>query len=532
MRSDVVRMYKDVHTWVGIISGLALFIAFYAGAITMFETQLQRWASPPVALSAPPPLARTQELIDKTLAARPQAAKGYQIVTAPDAEAPARMMWMERAPGAGRRAPAPTYGSSLAPDGSLEIARITSADVAEQVDVLHQQVGLPFSHAVAMPIMGVICLLYGIALISGTIVLLPSLVKDLFAVRVGRNLKRMWLDTHNVLGLFSLPFHIVICFSAVVFAFHDQFYAAQSQLAYGGNIAAKWEEDEHPPLAPGTMLPAEELLRRVQAQAPGFRVDSLRVSRSPDHGLEVTAWGENPAYGQRSPINGWVSINPYSGAFLETDYMPGMQPAGWMPAVTSFFTLHFGSFGGLPVRWAYFFMGLAGAMLFYTGNLLWVESRRRKERKAGPVVQSRSTRVMGALTVGVALGCVAGISLSIAAAKWLPGRVEHVAAWHGWIYYGTFLAAIGWALWRGAGRAGAELLFAAALATLCIPLTSLVCAIGLLPGGWSYRNTLIVDITAIAGALVLIAMARRARRRAQSGGSDSIWAAPAAAQPG
>ncbi len=47
IRTDIVRMYKEIHGWVGIVSGLALFIAFYAGAITMFEEPLQRWASPP-----------------------------------------------------------------------------------------------------------------------------------------------------------------------------------------------------------------------------------------------------------------------------------------------------------------------------------------------------------------------------------------------------------------------------------------------------------------------------------------------------
>src|SRR3546814_4664147 len=58
--------------------------------------------------------------------------------------------------------------------------------------------------------------------LSGVICLLPSLVKDLFALRFGKNLKRMWLDLHNVLGIFSLPFHIVMALTAVVFAFHDQ----------------------------------------------------------------------------------------------------------------------------------------------------------------------------------------------------------------------------------------------------------------------------------------------------------------------
>ena len=42
MPTDVVKMYKEVHGWVGILSGLCLFIAFYAGALTMFELPLQR----------------------------------------------------------------------------------------------------------------------------------------------------------------------------------------------------------------------------------------------------------------------------------------------------------------------------------------------------------------------------------------------------------------------------------------------------------------------------------------------------------
>ena len=54
--SDIIKVYKDVHIWVGIVCGLMLFVAFYAGAITMFEKPLERWATPPSALAAPPPL--------------------------------------------------------------------------------------------------------------------------------------------------------------------------------------------------------------------------------------------------------------------------------------------------------------------------------------------------------------------------------------------------------------------------------------------------------------------------------------------
>lgn len=90
------------------------------------------------------------------------------------------------------------------------------------VDVLHRVVGLPVDSDPNRWFMGIVASLYAIALVSGVIVLLPSLVKDFFALRVGKNLKRMWLDAHNVVGIVSLPFHIVMALSSVVFAFHDE----------------------------------------------------------------------------------------------------------------------------------------------------------------------------------------------------------------------------------------------------------------------------------------------------------------------
>lgn len=43
---------------------------------------------------------------------------------------------------------------------------------------------------------------------------------------------RFWLDSHNVVGIISLPFHLIIALTVVVFAFHDVFYDGLS-LVYG-----------------------------------------------------------------------------------------------------------------------------------------------------------------------------------------------------------------------------------------------------------------------------------------------------------
>lgn len=516
MRADIVRTYKDVHGWVGIISGLALFIAFYAGAITMFEEPLQRWASPPSELSAPPSLERTPELIAKVLAERPEARKAYQVHLVTGPENPARVSWST----GNRRNPGVTYYASLDADGALEVSTRAPSEVGQLIDVLHQQVGLPFQHDISMPIMGVVALLYAVAIVSGVICLLPCLVKDLFALRFGRNLKRMWLDLHNALGVFSLPFHVVMALTSVVFAFHDQFYDAQGvvQRIGAAQVAAKGET--HRPPNSGEVLAPVELVRRIEQQMPGFTLHAISYQNSPEIGPHGRIRGSDPRYGLRGATYGLGDVNTVTGEIVKSDYLPGVQN-GWFATVSSFFALHFGNFGGAAVRWSYFFLGLAGAFLFYSGNLLWIESRRKKERDSGAVEQTRAARVLGALTVGVPLGCVAGISSTIAAAKWLPAGLVDSASWHSRIYYSVFVLAVVWSLARGAARAGMELLWAAAAATALIPLTSVMAVAGI---AWSHGGMdHLIDGVAVVGVIGLALMARAAGRRAVAGPRDSVW---------
>ena len=46
LKSATLRTYTTLHTWVGLVAGFALFVAFYAGAITVFHHELQFWQSP------------------------------------------------------------------------------------------------------------------------------------------------------------------------------------------------------------------------------------------------------------------------------------------------------------------------------------------------------------------------------------------------------------------------------------------------------------------------------------------------------
>ncbi|WP_313927641.1 PepSY-associated TM helix domain-containing protein [Pseudoxanthomonas sp.] len=515
--SDIIKVYKDVHIWVGIVCGLMLFIAFYAGAITMFEKPLERWATPPSHLAPAPPLEDAEDLLAAVRDKHPQAAQRYAIVIEPSPDQPARLIWSERGDDPRESI---EYGASFAPDGSLQTERLRKATVAGLVDRMHQYVGLPLPDVAAQLLMGLVALAYAVALLSGLIVLLPTIIKDVFALRIGRNLKRMWLDAHNALGIFSLPFHLVIALTSVVFAFHTPFYAAQEHALYGGEI--DWGEHEAAPRGT-TPLPAAELLRRANVQLPGFEVYGFVFQTEKDGNVEAFIMGLDTRHGTRGRTWMRTHLDPFTGE-VDLHDLPGHMDDGWNEAVNAFFALHFGSFGGNPVRWLYVLMGLAGAALFYTGNVLWIESRRKKQRDAGLPVQKRSTRVLGALTVGVSLGSVAGISATIAATKWLPAHVGDADLWHEAIYYAVFVAGIAWAFARGAAHGAIDLLRLCAVLTLAIPLSSLA-GLWRIGGAWSHPGSWPVDVTALVAVPVLLWLAAHTRRRALAGQRDSVWSA-------
>ena len=75
LNSSTLRTFTTLHTWVGVIAGFALFVAFYAGAISVFHHELQAWQSPHAADRPQQSLADAQRLLDETLQRHPAARK-------------------------------------------------------------------------------------------------------------------------------------------------------------------------------------------------------------------------------------------------------------------------------------------------------------------------------------------------------------------------------------------------------------------------------------------------------------------------
>ena len=73
MKASTTRTFTVVHTWTGLLAGFALFIAFYAGALTMFHDEIDTWASPRAEMARADTMDRAGKMLEGIVATHPGA---------------------------------------------------------------------------------------------------------------------------------------------------------------------------------------------------------------------------------------------------------------------------------------------------------------------------------------------------------------------------------------------------------------------------------------------------------------------------
>lgn len=505
MKVITQKTFRALHTWTGLLAGMALFIAFYAGAVSVFTHELYSWQrkAEPVTTRQ---LQDIQPNIEQLLLQHPEAAEGFSLILPGEHGPDLVIQWYDKDN---------NISYKILPESAVDNITPARQDFVSFIYDLHFTAGLP--RTFGLYLFGVFCILYGLALLSGVVIYAPVFLKDLFALRISGSAKRLWQDAHNVVGILSLPFHIIFAWSGAVLTIGFFMLAPFQFTVFDGRllniIGPELSVVPHvePAGVASPMLPVTELLQRAQQVAPQLEMESLFFHDVGDHNGIVTFYGHLP--GKTLTTKGLVALNASSGelvkALTPAEYSPGMV---FLRGLQS---LHYGDFGGYAVKWLYFLLGLAGAFLFYSGNLLWIESR----RNATVVQQPLRTRLMAALTLGVCIGCMAGVSALFVAGVLLP------EVWHSRCYYLIFFAVLGWAFLRQPAKAAPELLQLTAILTLLIPAAAYwQSGQHLFSALWQGHTIRFgIDVTALIMCWVFWQMATAARKRSRQAGK-SVWA--------
>lgn len=387
------RLVADLlagHSAIGLAFGALIYLVCLTGTIAVFvdEMKLIEAPSPAVTTMASGALNRALDAAVTTVGGPAKAP--YVFVMAPTTP---RQRWAVLAGGRSWRMDA---------HGGLTLFDTPFTDF---VTGLHMTLLLPAPWGAA--IVGIIGASLLSLIVSGVLAH-PRVLRDAFTLRLGGARRLQEADLHNRLSVWGLPFHVVVTLSGAFFGLSYALLSLVAALGFHGDVTRAGQVLQGPFVASDTMPAAPPSLDGLVAQArslqPGSALSYVEVERPGTRGARITVEVTAPG---RLPRGEQIVFDNAGSLVGRGRFASG--PSG-LQVYSAAAQLHFGFFGGLPVRIAY---GLLGAALTYvsaTGLTIYFARRRDRGRPA-----QRLERVWAAWTWGAPVALVASAALSHAA---------------------------------------------------------------------------------------------------------------------
>jgi uncharacterized iron-regulated membrane protein len=220
--------------------------------------------------------------------------------------------------------------------------------------------------------LGLMGLLFVVALVSGVVVYAPSMRKLEFGtVRHHRTKRVRWLDLHNLLGVVTLAWALVVGFTGVVNTWADVIL----KIWQFGQLSEMAGPFKGVPV-PQKLASIEDSVQTAQRAVPGMIPFFVAYPGTPFTSsvhYAVFMRGDTPL---TSRLLKPALVNAATGEFTDSRDMP------WY--VTALFVsqpLHFGDYGGMPMKIIWAVLDVITIVVLGSGLYLWLR-RPRVRREA------------------------------------------------------------------------------------------------------------------------------------------------------
>ena len=382
------------HSAVGLAVGALMYILCLSGTLMVFHEEFARWEQPQVhefaGSAAPAAVGRAAE----AGLARADEVPHHFYVSLPHESMPRLGVSLD-----GEES---WYADA---DGTLTTP--VHHPWTEFLEGLHYYLHLPTT--LGLTVVGILgAMLVGLV-ISGLLAH-PRIFRDAFAMRLKGNEQLAQADIHNRLSVWGAPFHILVALTgaAIGLASVLSYIAATTYLDgdMEGFYAPVFGTDPAQDMTPAPVHDIAGALTNFGAAHEGLTPTYVIMHEPGTAGQSGFILAEHPArliYGDNYYFGPDGTL---AGTLGHSDGPAGQQ------IIASAYTVHFGSFGGLPVKIIYGILGLAISIVSATGVNIWLVKRREKGRPAPRLELAWAATIWGtplALAACLVLPVVAGI---------------------------------------------------------------------------------------------------------------------------
>lgn len=393
----------ELHAWVGILASFALFTMFFAGSFALFYDELSLWEEGHLVrgdeggdefdawVAAATSTRAAEELEGARISVFTFAETSHVAVEVTGRDGVRTRTWVDRA------------------------TRTTAADrsrIAVELFHLHFLRRLPLG----MEISGIVALFLLIATTTGLALQWKDLARQLWQLRIDRPVRVSGSDAHKVLGVFTLPFVLVMGWTGAALALGATLEGALERSVgwqpNGDEVrasmrAARTVTPPPPTRRYGEAPSIDAFVAAARRAAPDavrarpVRYVDLRAYRD-EAGIARVIFEHEPA----EVVAPRVTLLARDASVFDRVFPIESDPAHVGRAATtsesferSFFALHYGTLGGgsLDDGWLlrvlYALLSWLAAGVVVTGTLVWIERRDRGRTR-------RTTRWLEATTLG------------------------------------------------------------------------------------------------------------------------------------
>ncbi|GAB3377864.1 PepSY domain-containing protein [Spongiibacter taiwanensis] len=425
MSQRIRQRLAPVHSWLGLLLSWLMYFIVLTGTAGYFDAELDHWMRPEAptyhtAESAPPAgggpkdSATAAWLNMATMQLEQHAgAATYWSIDFPLARYPFLSISWEH----------PEQGMKTAwlDPNSGEVLPVRDTAGSQTLYRMHWRLHyLP--ETLAYWLVGICAAVMCLATLSGVIIH-RRIFADFFTFRPGKKL-RSWLDVHNLLSVTTLPFQLMISYSALAF-FAFTYLPTLIPAFYGSDAAASERlyhdvfnemPHTHPSGQSAQPTPLDRPLAHAQAHWGANQIRYISIDNRGDAQARITI---APVEGRDIKADSPLIYNGMTGAWIppaNTSSRTGLNAYHWLTG------LHEGLFASLPLRWLYALSGLILAGIIATGCILWEQKRQRN------LPPTRGLRLVKGMNAGTLMGLPAAIACYFLANRLLPthlaGRAE------------------------------------------------------------------------------------------------------------
>ncbi len=365
MKSKTIRRWSFIHTWSSLICTLFLLLLAITGLPLVFHHEMESLLGDAPhyrELPADTPQLDLQQLVQAALAHRPGEVVQY---FGWDEDQPEGMFAITAATPGTEPNSSHTFSLDTRTGEAVETPAANGGFMMVMLRLhVDMYAGLPGKLLLAF--MG---LLFVLAIVSGVVLYAPFMGRLKFAsVRTEKSRRVRWLDLHNLIGVVTLTWAVVVGVTGVVNACADLLIDAWRSDTLAAMVAPYHDA---PPLT--SMAPASRLLEIAEAAAPGMKADFIAFPGtlfSSAHHYAVFMKGA-------SHLTSHLLTPVLIDASNLTVTAVGERP-WYMDALGLSQPLHYGDYGGRPMQILWAVLDVLTIVVLISGLYLWWVRRKVK----------------------------------------------------------------------------------------------------------------------------------------------------------